>query len=188
MVLRDRSHIGAIDRALRCQRLRYRFSGRCAGLQASPQAARSSAPALPTGGRGCRLVGQTVQYRAPITRRTRYRSGEATSTNGKRPLLIGVTVSRARQISPRRCSHGPVVRVVPEDTRSDGPATGRWLQRSESNLLRLVLEHRLNLLAQLRRVLVPVNRGGMLYRRVEHFFFRAGNLERAILFARVIPA
>jgi len=28
----------------------------------------------------------------------------------------------------------------------------------------------------------------MLHRRVEDFFFRAGNLERAILFARVIPA
>ena len=28
----------------------------------------------------------------------------------------------------------------------------------------------------------------MLHRCVEHFFFRAGNLERAILFARVIPA
>jgi hypothetical protein len=28
----------------------------------------------------------------------------------------------------------------------------------------------------------------MLHRRVEDFFFRAGNLERAILFTRVIPA
>ena len=28
----------------------------------------------------------------------------------------------------------------------------------------------------------------MLDRRVEHFFFRAGNLQRAIFFARIIPA
>jgi len=51
-----------------------------------------------------------------------------------------------------------------------------------------VLEHLLDLLAQFRRVLVPVNESGMLHRGVEHFLFGAGNLERAILFARVIPA
>jgi hypothetical protein len=28
----------------------------------------------------------------------------------------------------------------------------------------------------------------MKHRRIEHFFFRAGNLERAIVFARVVPA
>jgi hypothetical protein len=51
-----------------------------------------------------------------------------------------------------------------------------------------VLEHRFYLLSQLRRVLVPVHGGGMLHRRVEDFFFRAGNLDRAIVFAWVIPA
>ena len=54
--------------------------------------------------------------------------------------------------------------------------------------VRLVLEHRLDLFPQFRRVLVPVNGGRMLRRRVEHFFFGAGNFERAMLFARVIPA
>ena len=51
-----------------------------------------------------------------------------------------------------------------------------------------VLEHRPYLLAQLRRVRVAVNGGGMLHRCLEHFFFRAGDFQRAILFARVIPA
>src|SRR5262249_52746030 len=97
--------------------------------QASPPIARSSAPALPAGGGGCRLVRQTVQYRAPITRRTRYRSREATSTNGKRPPLIGVTVRRARQISARRCNHAPVVRApfchkTPD--QRDPPQTGGY--------------------------------------------------------------
>jgi hypothetical protein len=51
-----------------------------------------------------------------------------------------------------------------------------------------VFKHRANLVAQFRRVLVPMDRHGMLYRRVEHLFFRARNFQRAILFARVIPA
>src|SRR5258708_14787348 len=70
---------------------------------------------------------------------------------------------------------------------------GRESEKADRDPRRLlsvafVLEHRLYLLAQLRRVLVPVNGSGMMHRRLEHFFFRAGNLERAILFARVIPA
>jgi hypothetical protein len=51
-----------------------------------------------------------------------------------------------------------------------------------------VLEHLLDLVAQLRRVLVPVNGDGMQHRCVEHFFFRTGDFQGAIVFARVIPA
>ena len=50
------------------------------------------------------------------------------------------------------------------------------------------LEHRPHLLAQLRSLFVPMSGSGMLHGRVEHLVFRAGNLERTIIVAGVIPA
>jgi hypothetical protein len=52
----------------------------------------------------------------------------------------------------------------------------------------LVLEHRFDLLAQFRRVLMPVRGDGMLHRFVEDFCFRTGYFERAIFLARIISA
>src|SRR5947208_10049372 len=52
----------------------------------------------------------------------------------------------------------------------------------------LVFEHRLDLLAQLRRVLMPVGRDRMLHGSIENFFFRARNFQRAVFLTRVIPA
>jgi len=65
-----------------------------------------------------------------------------------------------------------------------GERTRPRLQR----LVALIFEHRLDLLAQFRRVLVSVRRDGMLHRRIEHLLFRAGDFERAIFLARIISA
>ena len=72
--------------------------------------------------------------------------------------------------------------------KSGSRSAGDFFQSRSSLSICLFLFALDPLLSQLRRVLVPVNGSGMLHRRVEDFFFRAGNFERAILFARVIPA
>jgi hypothetical protein len=61
----------------------------------------------------------------------------------------------------------------------------RILLRSRA-LFAFVFEHRLDLLAQLGRILVPVHRSRMLHGRVEHFFFSARNFQGAILITRII--
>src|SRR5437764_2374822 len=83
MVLRNRSYIRAIDPALRRQRLRDRFDGRGAGLQATVATARTSVVGLPAGGRGCCMVRQTSQHRTPTTGRTRRRGNDATGAYRK---------------------------------------------------------------------------------------------------------
>jgi DNA-binding transcriptional LysR family regulator len=62
----------AIDRTLRCQRVRHRFGRRGAGLQATTTTARSSTVALPAGSRRCCMVRQTFRHRAPATGRARH--------------------------------------------------------------------------------------------------------------------
>src|SRR5213080_1822228 len=51
-----------------------------------------------------------------------------------------------------------------------------------------VFEHRLDLIAKLRTIRMPMRRNSMLHRGIEHFFFRAGHFQRAIFLARVISA
>ena len=55
-------------------------------------------------------------------------------------------------------------------------------------LIALVFEHRLDLIAQLGRILVPVRGNSMLHGRIQHFFFRSGDFQRAVLLTRIIPA
>src|SRR5438093_1883895 len=51
-----------------------------------------------------------------------------------------------------------------------------------------VFEHRLDLIAKLRTIRMPMRRNSMLHRGIENFFFPAGHFQRAIFLARVIPA
>src|SRR6185312_453300 len=61
--------------------------------------------------------------------------------------------------------------------------------RSPTKLRRLRLEHLLQLLTQLRRVLVAVNRGRVLRRRLEQFALAVGrDRDGALLLARHLPA
>src|SRR5258707_7092743 len=55
-------------------------------------------------------------------------------------------------------------------------------------LISLVFEHRFDLLAQFRCILVAVRRDRMLYRCIEHFPFCTRNFQRAIFLTRMISA
>jgi hypothetical protein len=68
-----------------------------------------------------------------------------------------------------------------QNSTSKQRSSERESEKADRDRLRLllvafVLKHLLDLLAQFRRVLVPVNRSGMVHRGVEDFFFGAGNL------------
>src|SRR5438105_9792302 len=68
------------------------------------------------------------------------------------------------------------------------PLRQSWSSCCRSALVGLVFEHRFDLLAQFRRILMPVCGDRMPDCRVEHLLLRSGDFERAIFLARMMPA
>jgi len=84
MVLRNRGQLGAIDRALRRERLRDRVSRRGAGIQTVAASPRSAAASLSARRRRRGLVRQAFEHRPAIAGGTGDRSASANAPNEKR--------------------------------------------------------------------------------------------------------
>src|SRR5207248_1603250 len=154
MVLRHRSQLSLLDRALRRERLWDRFGSGGPGLQTRRRGARFGVAEISAGCCGRVMVRQAFEHFKATPRRVGNRSPSTKAPNEK-------------------CT---------------APLSRSWSSCCRGALVGLVFEHRFDLLAQFRRILMSVCGDCMSDCRVEHLLLRSGDFERAIFLARMIPA